>query len=131
MSDDLLPSTARIDLLIVDDDPDLRELLRFYFANLGYSIATAATGREAIRLCEQSKPRLILLDVKLPGQGGHEVYQAIREMPDSGNTSIIFLTQHNSRDERLTGLGLGADDFIGKPFDVQELRLRVERRLGK
>ena len=127
MNDSLLPSTPDIDLLIVDDDPDLRELLRFYFSNLGYDVATAATGREAIKLCEQS----ILLDVKLPGQGGHEVYQAVRNMPDTNNTSIIFLTQHNSRDDRLLGLELGADDFIGKPFDVQELRLRVERRLGK
>jgi DNA-binding response OmpR family regulator len=131
MTNSTPPPASIVDLLIVDDDADLRELLRFYFTNLGYRTETAANGHEAIKLCERSKPRLILLDIKLPGPGGYEVYQAVREMPGTNNTSIIFLTQHNTRDDRLIGLGLGADDFIGKPFDVQELRLRVERRLRK
>jgi DNA-binding response OmpR family regulator len=120
-----------IDLLIVDDDADLRELLRFYFSNLGYETHTASNGRDAIKFCAQFKPRLILLDINLPGPDGHEVYEAVRDMPDTNSISIIFLTQHNTRDDRLAGLGLGADDYIGKPFDVQELRLRVQRRLGK
>ena len=129
---DLNPTAPEtIDLLIVDDDADLRELLRFYFSNLGYRAETAANGRDAIKFCALNKPRLILLDINLPGPDGHEVYEAVRHMPGSDNTSIIFLTQHNTRDDRLTGLGLGADDFIGKPFDIQELRLRVQRRLGK
>jgi DNA-binding response OmpR family regulator len=131
MTNSTSPLASTVDLLIVDDDADLRELLQFYFNNLGYRTETAANGREAIKLCKRSKPRLILLDVKMPGPGGYEVYQAVREMPDTNNTSIIFLTQYNTRDERLVGLGLGADDFIGKPFDVQELRLRVEHRLRK
>jgi DNA-binding response OmpR family regulator len=131
MSDPNPLASQDIDLLIVDDDADLRELLRFYFSNLGYRAETAANGRDAIKFCAQLKPRLILLDINLPGLDGHAVYQAIREMPDTDNTSIIFLTQHNTRDDRLAGLGLGADDFIGKPFDIQELRLRVQRRLGK
>jgi DNA-binding response OmpR family regulator len=125
------PTPQPIDLLIVDDDVDLRELLHFYFSNLGYRVEIAANGRDAIQFCAQLKPRLILLDINLPGPDGHEVYEAIRKMPDTDNTSIIFLTQHNTRDDRLAGLGLGADDFIGKPFDIQELRLRVQRRLGK
>lgn len=129
---DLNSTTAEtIDLLIVDDDADLRELLHYYFSNLGYRAETASNGRDAILFCAQFKPRLILLDINLPGPDGHEVYEAVRKMPDSENTSIIFLTQHNTRDDRLAGLSLGADDFIGKPFDIQELRLRVQRRLGK
>lgn len=131
MSDSNLPAPETVDLLIVDDDADLRELLRYYFTNLGYTAATATNGRDAIQFCTQFKPRLILLDINLPGPDGHEVYAAVRNMPDSENTAIIFLTQHNTRDDRLAGLGLGADDFIGKPFDIQELRLRVQRRLGK
>lgn len=131
MSDSNLPAPQAVDLLIVDDDADLRELLRYYFTNLGYNTATATNGRDAIQFCAEFKPRLILLDINLPGPDGHEVYEAVRNMSDSENTAIIFLTQHNTRDDRLAGLGLGADDFIGKPFDIQELRLRVQRRLGK
>jgi DNA-binding response OmpR family regulator len=120
-----------IDLLIVDDDTDLRELLHFYFSKLGYQTVAVNNGRDAIKLCVQNRPRLILLDIGLPGLDGHEVYQTIRAMPGTDKTAIIFLTQHNTRDDRLAALDLGADDFIGKPFDIQELRLRIQRRLGK
>jgi two-component system phosphate regulon response regulator PhoB len=123
------PST--IDLLIVDDDADLRELLRYYFSNLNYRVETAASGAEAIVLCARLMPRLVLLDINLPGARGYEVYKAVRAMPGNENISIIFLTMLNTRDERLAGLALGADDYIGKPFDVQELRLRVENRLRR
>jgi two-component system phosphate regulon response regulator PhoB len=122
---------SNIDLLIVDDDADLRELLRYYFSNLNYRVETAATGTEAIALSARLLPRLILLDINLPGTRGYDVYRAVRAMPGNENISIIFLTMLNTRDERLAGLTLGADDYIGKPFDVQELRLRVENRLRR
>lgn len=120
-----------IDLLIVDDDTDLRELLRFYFSQLGYQTVAVNNGRDAIKLCVQNRPRLILLDIGLPGLDGREVYRTIRALPGTAKTAVIFLTQHNTRDDRLAALDLGADDFIGKPFDIQELRLRIQRRLGK
>ena len=125
------PPPSTVDLLIVDDDTDLRELLRYYFTNLNYRVETAATGDEAITLCARLMPRLILLDINLPGTRGYDVYRAVRAMPGADNISVIFLTMLNTRDERLAGLALGADDYIGKPFDVQELRLRVENRLRR
>jgi two-component system sensor histidine kinase/response regulator len=120
-----------LDLLIVDDDADLREMLSFYFTNLGYQVEAVANGTDALAICRRTPPHLILLDVNLPGPRGYDVYKAVRELPECNTTSIIFLTMYNTRDERLAGLGLGADDYIGKPFDVQELRLRVEHRLGR
>ena len=92
MKNSTSPPASTVDRLIVDDDADRRERLRFDFNPLGYRTESAAIGREAIKLCERSKPRLILLDVKLPGPGGYEVYQAVRAVPDTSNTSIIFLT---------------------------------------
>ena len=114
-------------ILIVDDDVDLCNMLEYYFNNLGYEAHVARRGAEAIRIARDARPDVILLDVELPDSDGYTVANALRADRYTEHIPIVFLTAHGEREERLTALELGAADFIDKPFDAQELRLRVER----
>ncbi len=118
--------TTRPQLLIVEDDRDTAEMLMAYFGAQGYEVVTSAWGRDAIRRAQQeSVPDLILLDIRLPDIDGYEVCKQLRAHRRTQNVPIIFLTEKRERNDRLSGLELGAVDYITKPFDVQDLRLRV------
>ncbi len=112
-------------LLVVEDEVMTSELLQQYFEIIGYSIIRAQTGREAIKLAVEHQPKLIILDIMLPDMDGYQVCRKLRGDPRTDHIPIIFLTQRDDRRDRLDGLELGADDYITKPFDVEELRLRV------
>lgn len=118
-------------ILLVDDDADLCNMLEFYFKNLGYTVYIARRAADGIKQAIMSNPDLILLDIDLPDNDGFSVARILRSDSRTENIPIVFLTAHGERDERLAGLGLGADDYIEKPFDVQVLRLRVERFLRR
>ncbi len=118
-------------LLIVEDDHDTSEMLRVYFEAQGYRVVTAAGGREALEKCRQQPPDLILLDVRLPDIDGFEVGQRLQDDLRTSRLPVIFVTERRERDDRITGLKLGAVDYITKPFDVQELRLRVRNALRR
>jgi PleD family two-component response regulator len=118
-------------LLIVEDDRDTSEMLRVYFEAQGYRVVTAAGGREAIEKCRQLTPDLILLDVRLPDIDGFEVGQRLQDDIRTSRLPVIFVTERRERDDRIAGLKLGAIDYITKPFDVQELRLRVRNALRR
>ncbi|MFQ5613228.1 MAG: response regulator [Anaerolineae bacterium] len=118
-------------LLIVEDDPDTSEMLRVYFEAQGYAIVTAESGEEALELCQDEPPDLILLDVRLPDIDGFEVGQRLQEDIRTSRLPVIFVTERRERDDRIAGLKLGAIDYITKPFDVQELRLRVRNALRR
>ncbi len=113
-------------LLLIEDDPDVAEMLVTYFATLGYAITHADTGEDGILLARQSYPQVILLDVMLPDIDGYETCRRLRQTTLTRYIPIIFLTQRDERSNKVKGLGLGADDYITKPFDMDELRLRVE-----
>ena len=112
-------------LLVVEDEVMTSELLQQYFEIIGYGIIRAQTGREAIKLAVEHQPKLIILDIILPDMDGYQVCKKLRGDPRTDHIPIIFLTQRDDRRDRLDGLELGADDYITKPFDVEELRLRV------
>jgi len=114
-------------ILIVDDDADLCNMLEFYFDNLGYEVHVARRGATAIRIARDARPDVILLDVALPDSDGYTVARTLRADRYTEHIPIIFLTAHADQADRLAGLELGAEDFIAKPFDAQELRLRIER----
>lgn len=116
-------------LLIVDDDADTSSMLEFYFGNLGYEVTVAKRAGVAIRLAHDARPDLILLDIMLPDADGYTVARTLRADRYTAHIPIIFLTARGSSDDRVAGLEAGADDFIAKPFDAQELRLRIERTL--
>ncbi|RME42466.1 MAG: response regulator [Caldilineae bacterium] len=118
-------------LLIVEDDHDTSEMLRVYFEAQGYEVLRAATGQEALDLCQTQLPNLVLLDVRLPDMDGFEVGKRLQEDLRTSRLPVIFVTERRERDFRITGLKLGAIDYITKPFDIQELRLRVRNALRR
>jgi len=118
-------------LLIVEDDLDTSEMLRVYFEAQGYRVVTARGGQEALEKCRVETLDLILLDVRLPDIDGFEVGQSLQEDVRTSRLPVIFVTERRDRDDRIAGLKLGAIDYITKPFDVQELRLRVRNALRR
>ncbi|MFZ4815106.1 MAG: response regulator [Phototrophicaceae bacterium] len=119
-------------LLIVEDDLDLAEMLNAYFRVQDYEVLTAAWGEEALRVArEQSPIDLIVLDIRLPDIDGYEVCRQLRAQRQTENTPIIFLTEKRDRVDKLQGLELGVVDYITKPFDIQELRLRIRNSISR
>ncbi len=118
-------------ILIVEDDLDLSEMLNAYFSVQGYEVATAAWGEDAVRISTERDFDLIVLDIRLPDIDGYEVCRRIRNNRRTQNTPIIFLTEKRDRVDKLAGLELGVVDYITKPFDIQELRLRVRNTLSR
>src|SRR2546426_2967224 len=114
-------------ILIIEDDPDISESLKYNFEREGLVTVTAATGEVglAAALNEREPPSLIILDLMLPGMSGTELCRRLRREPATRRTPIIMLTAKASETDRVTGLDLGADDYITKPFSVRELLARV------
>ena len=114
-------------ILIIEDDPDIAESLKYNFEREGWACAVAATGEAglAIALNEKEPPVLIVLDLMLPGMSGIELCRRFRREPATRRTPIIMLTARASESDRVAGLDLGADDYITKPFSVRELLARV------
>jgi len=122
---------ARQRLLIVEDDLDVAEMLNAYFRVQGYEVKTVNWGEDGLKACLSFHPHLVILDIRLPDIDGFEVARRLREDRRTRNIPIIFLTEKRERTDRIQGLSLGADDYITKPFDVQELRLRVRNALRR
>lgn len=118
-------------ILIVEDDTDIADLLGAYFSVQGYQVLTAYNGEDALRACSRKPPDLVILDIRLPDIDGYQVARRLRASHRTGDTPIIFLTEKRARAERLQGLEIGAEDYITKPFDIQELRLRVRNALRR
>ena len=112
-------------ILVVEDEVNTSELLRRYFEIVGYDVVNAQTGEDALKMAAQHSPEVIILDIMLPDIDGYEVCKQLRSNDKTDRIPVIFLTQKDERSDRLEGLRLGADDYIAKPFDVEELRLRV------
>lgn len=118
-------------LLIIEDDYDVAEMLLLYFNANEYDTFHADTGHLGIEMARTKSPNLILLDIMLPDAEGYEVCRQIRETALTRYIPVIFLTQLDERANKVKGLALGADDYIAKPFDVDELRLRVQRSIRR
>ena len=115
-------------IVVVDDDPSVQEVVRAYLEKDGYVVYVAGTAGEAIALAERVKPGLIVLDLMLPDRSGEDVCHEIRERSD---VPILMLTAKASEDERVTGLAIGADDYLTKPFSPRELVARVRAILRR
>ncbi len=118
-------------LLIVEDDLDLAEMLNAYFKVQNYDVVTAAWGEEALEVSRREALDLVVLDIRLPDIDGYEVCRQLRLQRRTQNTPIIFLTERSDRIDKLQGLELGVVDYITKPFDIQELRLRVRNAINR
>jgi len=115
-------------ILIVDDDPHIREVVRFALEQDGYSISEAENGLDALRLYESEKPDLLVLDIMMPELDGTEV---CRQLQRTANTPIVFLSARDDELDRILGLELGGDDYITKPFSPRELVARVRAVLRR
>jgi CheY-like chemotaxis protein len=113
-------------ILVVEDDVDLAEMLVTFFQNLGHEVLTTPYGEEAVILCEENMPELTILDINLPDIDGYQVYHRLRTNSLTKHLPVLFLTQRALKDDKLMGLELGAVDYITKPFDTEELKLRVQ-----
>jgi two-component system phosphate regulon response regulator PhoB len=118
-------------ILVVDDEPDAIELIRFNLKAGGYEVLTAVDGDEALKKARAHLPDLIILDLMLPEVDGLEVCKILRRDPRLSSTPIIMLTAKAAEIDRVLGLELGADDYVTKPFSPRELVLRVKRLLRK
>lgn len=112
-----------MDILIVEDNKELQQLLTDFLRADGYTVSTAESGEKALSLYEKYGARLVLLDINLPGMDGFAVCEAVRR---SGNTPIIMLTARVSKEDKLNGLILGADDYLEKPYDIDILLAKIK-----
>jgi two-component system phosphate regulon response regulator PhoB len=121
-------------VLVVDDEPDLLELVRFNLDRAGYQVDVAETGAEALERLRRSAPDLLVLDLMLPDLSGEEICRSVRAEPSLAGLPVIMLTAKGEEVDRVVGFELGADDYVTKPFSPRELVLRVRavlRRRGE
>lgn len=113
-------------LLVVEDDIDIANMLKIYFTGLQFDVDVANRGMDALEKVKHVLPHLLVLDIMLPDIDGYEVCRRLRSSTRTSHIPVIFLTQKDERSDKLQGLELGADDYITKPFDIEELKLRVQ-----
>jgi len=118
-------------ILVVDDEPDLLELVRVNLDRAGFRVETAETGQEALDQLRRSPPDLMVLDLMLPDLSGTEICRRVRASPELAGVAIIMLTAKAEEVDRVVGFEVGADDYVPKPFSPRELVLRVQAVLRR
>src|SRR5689334_21830849 len=118
-------------LLVVEDDIDIGNMLKIYFSGMEFDVDVAVRGSDALEKTRQVLPNLIVLDIMLPDIDGYEVCRNLRTNFRTSHIPVMFLTQKDERSDKLQGLELGADDYITKPFDIAELKLRVQGAINR
>ncbi len=118
-------------VLVVDDEEDILELVRFNLLREGYQVKCTATGEEAIQIVKSNHPDLMVLDLMLPGMDGFEVAKFLKRDPETRNIPIVMLTAKTEEADVLAGLEMGADDYVTKPFSPKELAARVKAVLRR
>ncbi|MBV9656683.1 MAG: response regulator transcription factor [Verrucomicrobia bacterium] len=112
-------------VLLVDDEPDVADLVRYRLQGAGHEVMVASDGLTALRLARERRPDLLVLDLMLPQMSGQEVCRQLKSDPETASIPIIMLTARGQPAERIAGLEIGADDYVTKPFSPRELLLRV------
>ena len=121
-------ANAATKILLVDDDPNIAQLVNLYLTREGYDVCMAARGDDALKMFHSAAPNLVLLDIMLPGMDGWQVCREIRKV---SNIPIIMLTAKDETFDKVLGLELGADDYVAKPFDTKELLARIKAVLRR
>lgn len=125
------PSSAAPSILVVDDQPDIRDMLRLYLTREGFEVRGAADAGEALRMMRERLPSLVLLDWMMAGMDGIDLLRYMRLDATMAEVPVIMLTAKGDEDERVDGLLSGADDYIVKPFSLRELHARIRARLRR
>ena len=115
-------------VLAIDDEPGILKVIKMELADHGFRVLTAGTGEEGLALAEKHRPDLVLLDITMPQMSGIEV---LRELRERSNVPVIMLTAHRGETDKVRGLELGADDYVSKPFSLDELSARVRAILRR
>ncbi len=123
--------SEQISILIVDDEPDILEFLKYNFEQKGFNVLTAKNGLKAIKLAKKHLPEIIILDIMMPKLDGLETCRILRENKKMDNTYILFLTAKNDDATEIAGFEAGGDDFISKPIRIRTLMARVEALLNR
>jgi DNA-binding response OmpR family regulator len=124
-----MAESKKAKILVVDDEASIRELLHSVLTDDGHEVLTAGDGLEALPIAVAEQPDLILLDIMMPRLNGMETCQRLREQPTTRSIRVIILTAYDLRERLEESITSGADDFLGKPIDVTELRIRVRAML--
>jgi DNA-binding response OmpR family regulator len=122
-------SDKRMKILVVEDEPSLIFTLRDTLESEGYDVVVSEEGTQAIDMVKEHKPDLMLLDIMLPGKSGYDIMEELRK--EKHTFPVIMLTAKDQEPDKVKGLGLGADDYLTKPFGVKELLARIEARLRR
>jgi two-component system OmpR family response regulator len=122
-------TATRPRLLVVEDEPNIAELLRVWFEPAGWDVATAASGPEAVARAADRRPDAVVLDVMLPGYGGLEVLRRLRLLHPG--TAVVLSTARDSEEDRAAGMAAGADDYLVKPYSLLELERRLRALVGR
>jgi two-component system OmpR family response regulator len=122
-------ATCEARLLVVDDEPNILELLSASLRFAGFDVATASNGTDALAVASTFQPDLLVLDVMMPGMDGFEVVRQLRG--EDSRTPVLFLTARDSTEDKITGLTLGGDDYVTKPFSLEEVIARVRTVLRR
>lgn len=118
-------------ILIVEDDSDIRSNIRIYLDSVGFSCLEASDGAGALELAKRAHPNLILLDIMLPGINGYQVCKALKEDPKYKSIPIIMLSAKVDREDKEWGEKMGADAYVTKPFEFDELEKTISKFIGK
>ncbi len=122
-------ATPEARLLVVDDEPNIRELLSASLRYAGFEVATAADGQQALALADSFRPDLLVLDVMMPGMDGFGVVRRLRQ--SGRHTPVLFLTARDAAEDKVSGLTLGGDDYVTKPFSLDEVLARIRAVLRR
>ncbi|PKO06385.1 MAG: hypothetical protein CVU41_06590 [Chloroflexi bacterium HGW-Chloroflexi-3] len=125
----MVVTQSNASILIIDDDQEIGEMLNSYFEVQGYQVSTINWGEDGLIACLEKIPDIVLLDIRLPDLDGYEIVKRLKKNRRTQSVPIIFLTEKRQREDRLRGLSMQVEDYITKPFDIQELRLRVRNVL--
>ncbi len=118
-------------ILVVDDEPDIRNLVALHLRKEGHRVLTASDGNQALRLARERRPALVVLDLMLPDISGTDVCRRLRESPETQGIPVLMLTARTEEIDRVVGFEVGADDYVTKPFSVRELMLRIRAILRR
>ncbi|GIW73066.1 MAG: DNA-binding response regulator [Planctomycetota bacterium] len=118
-------------IVVIEDEPDLREIVAYNLEREGFRVQTAADGRQGLELVRRLRPELVVLDLMLPGLDGIEICRALVSDPATRTSRIVMLTAKSDESDVVLGLGLGADDYVTKPFGTKELIARVRAVLRR
>jgi phosphate regulon transcriptional regulator PhoB len=118
-------------ILVVEDEPDIRKLVQYNLAQERFKVVEAEDGEQALKLLQREKPNLVILDLMLPGLSGMELCKLLRQRSDTARLPILMLTAKAGEADRIIGLEMGADDYLGKPFSPREMVARVRALLRR